>query len=58
MATKQTYTTSEAADILEMSSSTLRRLVAMEIIPCTTTYGGHYRFTLENLTKYQKAQNA
>lgn len=58
MATKQTYTTSEAADILEMSSSTLRRLVAMDLIPCTTTYGGHYRFTLENLMKYQERQNA
>lgn len=58
MATKQTYTTSEAADYLEMSSSTLRRLVALGLIPCTTTYGGHYRFTLENLNKYKAQQNA
>ena len=58
MATPKTYTTSEAADYLEMSSSTLRRLVALDLIPCTTTYGGHYRFTLENLMKYEEAQNA
>jgi len=58
MATKQTYTTTEAADMLEMSASSVRRLVALKVIVCQYTHGGHYRFTLENLNKYKAQQNA
>ena len=58
MATKQTYTTTEAASILEMSASSVRRLVGLKVITCQYTHGGHYRFTLENLNKYKERQNA
>jgi len=58
MATKETYTTTEAAYMLEMSASTLRRLVNLKVINCQYTHGGHYRFTLENLTDYKARQNA
>ena len=58
MATKETYTTTEAADILEMSASNIRRLVGLKVINCQYTHGGHYRFTLDALNKYKAAQNA
>jgi excisionase family DNA binding protein len=58
MATKQTYTTTEAAEILEMSPSSLRRLVNLKVIHCQYTHGRHYRFTLDNLLEYKARQNA
>jgi len=55
---KETYTTTDVAYMLEMSASSVRRLVRLKVINCHYTHGGHYRFTLQNMNDYKARQNA
>jgi len=45
----QMLTTEEAARFMGIASSTLRKYVKEKRLPAKLTFGGHYRFAIEDL---------
>ena len=46
-------TTQDVAWVLGVAGSTVRKLVKAGEIPHKTTFGGHYRFRLEDVEAFQ-----
>jgi len=54
----ESYTLSDAANVLGVSVPTLRRVVAQKRISAFRTPGGHLRITSESLSRYQSGTNS